>query len=364
MNGQSLWRVGWPIACSALLLAAGAAQAQKAPAANTAAGKTPAAPATPSAGNGRPAPNVQGMGSFMGGGWKLNIYACYRGGNRLLCDFDLLAVNGTSGQTDTAPFYTLAVVNDGGKVTQRHDAYFVATDGSRLNRGFFSSTPLRYVMEFDSFGQAPASVTMSNGGQIVKNVPVIPFKGSIDQGSMLGGGWRLSLYACYRAGARVLCDFDLTAVNGTSGQVDTAPFYTVAVIDSGGKITQRSDAYYLANDGSRMPRAFFSDTPVRYIMEFDNIAPNVSTVGVSNGGYQIPNIPVASLDQGAPQRSPMVWPDRTGTGLGGLGGLLGGTASGSGSSNGQQPSAVDKASDAASQAAKGVQGVLNLFKKN
>jgi hypothetical protein len=395
-----MWRIGLTLACGTGLMLATPGQAQQppkapqrtraapvtstpapgttapsAPAPSTKAPGAPAPASTASAGNGRPAPTAQGAGTFVSGGWRLTTYGCYRGGTRLLCDFDLAAVNGTSGQTDVSPFGAVSVVDGSGKITVRHDAYFVATDGSRMNRAFFSSTPVRYVMEYDNVAQQSGSVSLANGGTVVKNVPVAPLKGNLDLGSFVAGGWRLSLYGCYRSGTRVLCDFDLATINGWSGQTNVGPFAGLSLIDSGGRITGRSDAYFMGSDGSRMDLAFASSTAVRYLMEFDNVAVQVAKVGLANGGYQVPNVPVTTPGQGSavPARAPMVWPDRTDQSLGLASLPLGGNSSGSvqAGQTGQPAQAaagtasdgVSKASDAASQAVQGVQSALDLFKK-
>ncbi len=365
MNRRVQRSIGTLLAGGFLVLAAGQAAAQKAPAAAPAKAAAPAAPATPAAGNGRPAPNVQGTGSFNAGGWRLTAYSCYRGANRLFCDFDLAAVNGTSGQVGVEPFGTVTVVDDGGRITPRHDAYYVAADGSRMQRVFFSATPVRYVMEYDGVSQA-LKVTLANGGTTVKNVPVIPLKSPIDLGSYLGGGWRLNLYGCYRAtNGRLLCDFDLAAINGTSGQTGVQPFSTVSVVEGGGKITGRVDAYFMAADGSRMQQAFFSATPLRYIMEFDNIDPKSTAVGVANGGYQVPNVPVATLDAqtgAVPTRAPLNWPDRTNATISGLSGLLGGGSSDN--SAGAAPATNNTATNVANKLQNAKDAIGNLFKKN
>jgi hypothetical protein len=318
----------------------------------------------------------QGAGTIAFGGWRLTNFGCYRGGARLLCDFDLAAVNGTSGQTDVGPFGGLALVDNGGKMSRRHDAYFLATDGSRMARAFYSATPVRYVMEFDDPGPQTGAVSLAHGNAVIKSVPVTPFSGKIDLGSFLAAGWRLSLYGCYRSGTRVVCDFDLATVNGWTGQTNAGPFNGLSLIDNGGKITPRSDAFFMATDGSRMDSAFASATPIRYIVLFDNIAAEIATIGLAEGGYQLPNITVITPDaNGIPGRSPMVWPERSNAASAGLASLFpkaGGNAPAPAGQAGQPVAPapngalndnVNKVSGAASQAAQGAQNILDMFKK-
>lgn len=80
------------------------------------------------------------------------------------------------------------------------------------------------------------------------------------------------------AGSRAHCDFDATRQN--SGQIGNNIWYTVGLVDNGGRVTNRHTAYYLGDDGSQFNTAFLSTTPVRFIMEYDNVAETVTTISM------------------------------------------------------------------------------------
>jgi hypothetical protein len=111
-------------------------------------------------------------------------------------------------------------------------------------------------------------------------------------GTFQGAGFTLTAYGCYRSGTRVLCDFDLVRARG--GPVGLRPFYNVTLVDDGGKINRRHSAYYMGTDGTQMENAYVSSTPVRYIMEFDDIAAQVNSGSLVEGRNQIPNVPITT----------------------------------------------------------------------
>jgi hypothetical protein len=106
--------------------------------------------------------------------------------------------------------------------------------------------------------------------------------------------YTLTAYSCYRSGSRVLCDFDITKEQGAEASANM--FGNVALVDDGGRITHRHDAYYLATDGKRMPNAYLSTTPVRFIMEFDDATPS-NSISLVDGNQRIQNISVAAAPQ-------------------------------------------------------------------
>src|SRR5262249_17348938 len=74
-------------------------------------------------------------------------------------------------------------------------------------------------------------------------------------------------------------------------------------VDDGGKITTRHDAYYMGADGTHMPTAFLSTTPVRYIMEYDDVGAQFTSISLINGGDQIQGIPITNMDPNQPAGS-------------------------------------------------------------
>jgi hypothetical protein len=111
-------------------------------------------------------------------------------------------------------------------------------------------------------------------------------------GTFQGADFTLTAYGCYRSGTRVLCDFDI--VKGRGAQMGLRPFYNVTLVDDGGKINRRHSAYYMATDGTQMGNAYLSSSPVRYIMEYDDIAAQVNSGSLVEGRNQIPNVPITT----------------------------------------------------------------------
>jgi hypothetical protein len=113
-------------------------------------------------------------------------------------------------------------------------------------------------------------------------------------GTFRGADYTLTAYGCYRTGTatRVLCDFDITKQRGA--QANVAPFNNVVVVDNGGKIVKRKDAYYMGQDGTHMPAAYLSTSPVRYVMEFDDVADSISSVSLVRGREQIQSVPISA----------------------------------------------------------------------
>ena len=286
--------------------------------------------------NGRSALSVQGVGSFHWADFTLTAYGCSRVTTRILCDFDLTKQNNTA--MDLRAFYNIAVVDDGGKITARHDAYYLASDGTHMTNVYLSPTPVRYIMEYDNIGANLSSVSLIFGNDRVQGVPITngdvttsgsgtggrgPATGSGSTGGSAGSGagtvaggdprasltaqglgtfrggdFTLTAYGCYRTDTRILCDFDLT--KQTNAQMNVSPFYTVAVVDDGGKITSRHDAYYLGTDGTHMTAAFLSMTPTRYVMEYDNVGTQFTSVALINGTDQIQGVPIAAVSASQP----------------------------------------------------------------
>ncbi|HKT48270.1 MAG TPA: hypothetical protein VJP87_12165, partial [Candidatus Acidoferrales bacterium] len=283
--------------------------------------------------NGRSALTTQGVGTFRALDFTLTVYGCYRTGTRALCDFDITKQNNAA--IGIGAFAQVAMVDDGGKITARHDAYYLSADGTQMPNAYLSTTPVRYIMEYDNIGQF-STVSLVYGNNRVQGVPVAEgglapggasSRGSSGSGggaavagntqpgttagssaggnsraavtvpgigSFRGGDFTLTAYGCYRNGTRILCDFDLTKQN--NAQSNTMPFYTLTVVDDGGKITPRHDAYFLGADGTHMTTAFLSQAPVRYIMEYDDVAANFMSVSLVNGSDQLQGVPIKPVD--------------------------------------------------------------------
>lgn len=114
-------------------------------------------------------------------------------------------------------------------------------------------------------------------------------------GTFRSGTSTLTSYGCYRSNNSVLCDFDLTAQN--NGQIGLNQYNSVRLVSGGGRITGRSDAYYVDAEGGQMQSAFVApQQPVRYVMVFQNVPQQANSVSLINGNDQIQNVPVSAMD--------------------------------------------------------------------
>jgi len=117
---------------------------------------------------------TQGLGTFLGGGWTLTAYGCFRTGTRVLCDFDAAPPRNT--QINARAFGAwVALVDDGGKITRPHNAFFQAADGSQLTVAYASTdSPLRLLMEYDNVAETYTSVALVHARDRIAGVPVTP----------------------------------------------------------------------------------------------------------------------------------------------------------------------------------------------
>lgn len=146
------------------------------PSAGSATGSSGGDPRAPVAG--------QGVGTILWpGGWTLIAYGCFRTGTRLFCDFDTTNQNNlqaNSGIWSGAGGVNL--VDDGGKITQRHNAFFVGTDGSQFNAVYISPQPVRFIIEYDDVDPRFTSVSLVLVQQRIQGVPVTPIDPSTPAG--------------------------------------------------------------------------------------------------------------------------------------------------------------------------------------
>jgi hypothetical protein len=66
------------------------------------------------------------------------------------------------------------MVDDGGKLTRQHDAYYMATDATGMQPPYVSTAPVRYVMEFDNVGEQFNSVALVSGSEQIKMSRSLP----------------------------------------------------------------------------------------------------------------------------------------------------------------------------------------------
>lgn len=115
------------------------------------------------------------------------------------------------------------------------------------------------------------------------------------------GGWTLTAYGCFRTGTRIFCDFDTT--NQSNIQANTSIWSGgggVNVVDDGGKITARHDAFFVGTDGSQFPTAYITSQPVRFIIEYDNIDQRFSSVSLVLGRDRLQGVPITNMDPSQP----------------------------------------------------------------
>jgi len=130
------------------------------------AGTTAGAPRAPVAG--------QGVGTFLWpGGWTLTAYGCFRSGTRLFCDFDTTNQNNQqAGSYIWSGGGGVNLVDDGGKITYRHNAFFVGSDGSQFSTAYISPQPVRFIIEYDDVDQRYNAISLVLGSNRIQGVPI------------------------------------------------------------------------------------------------------------------------------------------------------------------------------------------------
>jgi hypothetical protein len=115
---------------------------------------------------------AQGVGTFLWpGGWMITAYGCFRTGTRLFCDFD--TINQNNLQANNSIWGAINLVDDGGKITQRHNSFFVGNDGSQFTTAYISMQPVRFIIEYDDVDQRYTSVSLVLGGNRIQGVPIV-----------------------------------------------------------------------------------------------------------------------------------------------------------------------------------------------
>lgn len=115
------------------------------------------------------------------------------------------------------------------------------------------------------------------------------------------GGWTLTAYGCFRSGTRLFCDFDTTNQNNVpANTVIWSGAGGVNLVDDGGKITQRHNAFFVGQDGSQFQTAYISPQPVRFIIEYDDVDPRFTTVSLAFVRDRIQGVPVTPIDPSQP----------------------------------------------------------------
>src|SRR5579863_2760326 len=138
------------------------------------------------AGDSRPPVAVQGVGTFVFSGWTLTAYGCFRSNTRLFCDFD--TIHQKNVQAGSNIWNNVNLVDDGGKITGRHNAFFVGDDGSQFPTAYIGTTPVRFIMEYDDVNPRYTSISLVRGGQRIQGVPVTAIDASQPAGTIPARG--------------------------------------------------------------------------------------------------------------------------------------------------------------------------------
>jgi len=113
------------------------------------------------------------------------------------------------------------------------------------------------------------------------------------------GGWTLTSYGCFRTDTRLFCDFD-TSNNTGNVQANAAYIWAgaggVNLVDDGGKITVRHNAFFVGTDGSQFQTAYISQQPVRFVIEYDDVNPSFTSVSLVLANQRIQGVPVRAID--------------------------------------------------------------------
>jgi hypothetical protein len=113
----------------------------------------------------------QGLGTFLSGPWTLIAYGCFRSGTRLFCDFDTTNQSNTGANSEI--WRPVSLVDDGGKITTRHNAFFVGDDGSQFSTAYLTAQkPARFIIEYDNVDQRYTSISLVCGRDQIQGVPI------------------------------------------------------------------------------------------------------------------------------------------------------------------------------------------------
>jgi len=139
-----------------------------------------------SAGDSRAPVAGQGVGTFLWpGGWTLTAYGCFRTGTRLFCDFDTTNQNNLPANTSIwSGAGGVNLVDDGGKITLRHNAFFVGEDGSQFQTAYISPQPVRFIIEYDDVDPRYTSISLVFVRDRIQRVPITPIDPSQPAGRM------------------------------------------------------------------------------------------------------------------------------------------------------------------------------------
>lgn len=163
--------------------------------------------------------------------------------------------------------------------------------------GGLTSAGTNAVNGMVSPGSTPAAGQTSTNG-VAAGDPRAPV-GGLGVGSFVYAGWTLAAYGCFRTGTRLFCDFDTSYTSNL--QAATNIWGPVNLVDDGGKITLRHNAFFVGDDGSQFQVAYLTaNKPARFIIEYDDVNARYTTISLVCGRDQIQAVPITIMDQNTP----------------------------------------------------------------
>lgn len=149
----------------------------------------------------------------------------------------------------------------------------------------------------------PSAASALSSGSSAGGDPRSPVAGQGVGTFLWPGGWTLIAYGCFRSGTRLFCDFDTT--NQNNFQVNgTGSFWMggggVNLVDDGGKITYRHNAFFVGADGSQFDSAYIGQQPVAFIIEYDDVDARYTAISLVLGRDRMQSIPITLIDPAQP----------------------------------------------------------------
>jgi hypothetical protein len=115
----------------------------------------------------------------------------------------------------------------------------------------------------------------------------------------LWGDWTAVVYGCWRSGTRVLCDFDTSKQNAQ--QVNAEQLWGgLNLVDDGGRVSARHTEFFMGDDGSQFQTGYISQTPVRTLMEYDDVSANITHATLVLANQRVQNVPITNVDPSQP----------------------------------------------------------------
>jgi hypothetical protein len=133
--------------------------------------RAPAAPVSNTIGSVNSSTPSLGIGFFKGLDVVLTAYGCFRTEAVVFCDFDVTKQNSARFKASLL-WSSLGLRDDSGRVWKRHDAFFLADDGTRQLLTTLSTNPVRLIMEFTEVDRQLSTASLVNGQEQISGVPI------------------------------------------------------------------------------------------------------------------------------------------------------------------------------------------------